>query len=237
MKSVLLRLEGPLQAWSTQSKLGVRDTDREPSKSGVLGLVGAALGMDREDDAQLAELATLSMAVRVDRPGSLLRDYHTAGGGRFRGNAYFVADASDCIPSHRYYLQDASFTVALAGDPALVERVAAALQSPRWPLFLGRRACPPAVPPLLAVTDASPPEAVRAAELSERSDEHPNADGRGATGRLRLIVEAGPEQGGEPRYDQPLSFGVGRKRYGIRYVKIEWMDAPARRQSREEART
>lgn len=237
MKSVLLRLEGPLQSWSTQSKLGVRDTDREPSKSGVLGLVGAALGLDREDDAGLAELASLSMAVRVDRSGSLLRDFHTAGGGRFRGSPYFVFDASDCVPSERYYLQDASFTVALAGDSALVDRVAAGFASPRWPLFLGRRACPPSVPPLLGVMEASAEDAVRRGELAERRDIH--ARGRLAstdgTERLRLVIEASPEDGGEPRYDEPLSFGVGRKRYGLRYVKTAWMEVAAQTDRSTEA--
>ena len=59
MKVLLIRLEGPLQAWSAQGKLGVRDTEREPTKSGVLGLIGAALGMPRTDDVTLAALASL----------------------------------------------------------------------------------------------------------------------------------------------------------------------------------
>lgn len=219
MKTLLLRLEGPLQAWSTQGKLGIRDTDREPSKSGVLGLLGAALGMPRDDDEQLATLRTLSMAARIDRPGSLLRDYHTAGGGRFRGSAdYFVFGATDCIPSERYYLQDASFLVALAGEDELVARAGAAVQSPHWPIFLGRRSCPPSVPPFVGIVDGEARVALRAASLVL-------PEGRPHEGRrLRLVVEVGPEQGGEPRYDNPLSFRTGAKKYGIRYVKTDWID-------------
>ena len=226
MKSLLLRLEGPLQAWSTQSKLGIRDTDREPSKSAVLGLLGAALGMARDDDAQLATLRTLSLAVRVDRPGTLLRDFHTAGGGRFRGRAdYFVFDAKDCIPSERYYLQDASFTVALAGDDALVARVGAAVQSPHWPIFLGRRSCPPSVPPFLAIVEGPAEAAVRAAPLLAAEERAQGLEvRRAAERRLRLVVEARPEEGGEPRYDDPLSFRDGDKRYGVRYVKTAWLE-------------
>lgn len=217
MKSVLLRLEGPLQAWGTQSKLGVRATDRDPSKSGVLGLVGAALGMNRDDSVTLATLSSLGMAVRVDREGLLLKDYHTAGGGRFRGQDYLVYGAGDCIPSNRYYLQDASFVAALSGEDELVERIATAVQSPRWPLFLGRRSCPPSGPLFIAVVSADAPSSVRSAPLASRAD----AD------TLRLIVEVQPGQGGEPRYDVPLSFVEGARRYGLRYVGTEWFARPA----------
>ena len=62
MKSVLLRLEGPLQSWGAQGRFGIGDTDREPSKSGVLGLVGAALGTVRNDGDLLASLRTLATA-------------------------------------------------------------------------------------------------------------------------------------------------------------------------------
>lgn len=215
MKSVLLRLEGPLQAWGTQSKLGVRATDREPSKSGVLGLVGAGLGMERDDRAMLATLCSLALSVRVDRAGLLLRDYHTAGGGRLRGQEHVVFGAGT-VPSDRYYLQDASFAVALSGDDALVDRVAGAVQSPRWPLFLGRRSCPPSEPLFLGLEAADGPHAVRRARLAERTDGIP----------LRLVVEVPPEEGGEPRYDVPLSFMEGARRYGLRYVRTEWFEPP-----------
>lgn len=219
MKSVLLRLEGTMQAWSTQIKLGVRDTDREPSKSGVLGLVGSALGMARDDAESLAQLRTLTLAVRVDRPGSLLHDYHTAGGGRFRADAdYFVFGARDCVPSHRYYLQDASFVAALSGEEALVSRIAQALQAPRWPLFLGRRACVPSVPPFVGVADGDARTAIRCAPPSERTT---------AGVPLRAVVEVAPPEDGEPRYDVPLSFSDGDRRYGVRYVRTEWITVDA----------
>lgn len=218
MKSVLLRLEGPLQAWGTQSKLGIRATDREPSKSGVLGLIGAALGMERDDDAMLASLRSLELAVRIDRAGLLLRDFHTAGGGRFRGRDYVVFGASDCIPSARYYLQDASFVVALSGDDGFVERIGGALQSPRWPLFLGRRACPPSEPVFHSLIQGRAASTVRSAPLSPRRD----------PGALRLVVEAFPGDGdAEPRYDVPLSFADGARHYTSRYVRNEWLTTDA----------
>lgn len=218
MKSLVLRLEGPLQAWATQSKLGVRDTDREPSKSGVLGLLGAALGMERHNEAMLARLRSLSMAVRVDRSGSLLRDYHTAGGGSFRGQAnYTVHGTKDCVPSHRYYLQGASFVAALSGEDELIEEGASALANPRWPLFLGRRACPPSAPLLLHTVDGAAEQAVRAAPAAEEIQDE----------RLRLLVEVdSQDEGAEPRQDVPMSFAEGRRRYAVRYVRTEWVRAP-----------
>lgn len=215
MTTVLLRLEGPLQAWATQSQHGVRDTDREPSKSGVLGLVGAALGMPRDDDRRLGQLAALDLAVRVDRPGSLLRDFHTAGGGRFRGDPrYTVHDTKSCVPTTRFYLQGASFVAALGGDADLVAEIAAALERPVWPLYLGRRSCPPSVPVLIGTTDTDVEAAVRGAAVADR----PHAS-------LRLVLECSPDEG-DLRLDVPISFREGARRYGHRYVRSEWMDSP-----------
>lgn len=216
MTVVLLRLEGPLQAWSSQGKLGVRDTEREPTKSGVIGLVAAAFGMDRSDDELLGRLSALPMAIRVDRAGSLLRDYHTAGGGAFRGRRYFVFDTSDCVPSHRYYLQDASFVAGIVSDRDLATQIAEALQSPRFPLFLGRRSCPPAVPPFIALHQGTLAEALADAPLAERADDPP----------FRAVVETVPGAG-DARDDVPVSFAPAERRYRRRYVVTEWITPPA----------
>ncbi len=81
---LFLRLEGPLQSWGDTAQWSVRRTRAEPSKSGVIGLIGAALGYgpDPEGDAEIARLGReLRLGIRVDRPGSVLRDYHTVYGG------------------------------------------------------------------------------------------------------------------------------------------------------------
>lgn len=216
MSVLLLRLEGPLQAWSAQGKLGVRDTEREPTKSGVIGLVGAAMGMLRDDEEALATLAALQMSVRVDRAGVLLHDYHTAGGGVFRGEPYqvFGTGRSDAVPTHRYYLQHASFVAALEGDASLIRRLADALVSPRYPLFLGRRSCPPSVPLLMGVVSEARRAALAAAPLADEPDPPP----------YRLVIETDGE--GDSRYDVPLSFAAVERRYGRRYVATEWLEAP-----------
>ncbi|MCC6313005.1 MAG: type I-E CRISPR-associated protein Cas5/CasD, partial [Thermomicrobiales bacterium] len=89
MHTLLLRLAGPMQAWGTQSRFTERDTGLEPSKSGVIGLLCAALGRERTDPVD--DLAALTMAVRVDIEGVVRRDFQTVldvaeFGGKVSGN-------------------------------------------------------------------------------------------------------------------------------------------------------
>ena len=75
MPTLLIRLQGPLQSWGTRSRFDHRDTWPYPTKSGVVGLLAAALGRDRRED--VSDLAALRMGVRVDRKGVLKVDYQT----------------------------------------------------------------------------------------------------------------------------------------------------------------
>ncbi len=168
MSVLILRLTAPMQSWGLQSRFTVRDTAREPTKSGVVGLLGAALGRPR--DADFSDLNALRMAVRIDRPGTVRRDYHTAGGGTVPNRkAYGVAESSADINkpvtegklrtvlSNRYYLADADFRVALAGDDRenFLQELERAVRQPRWPLFLGRKAFVPNQPLCLGVIAAT----------------------------------------------------------------------------------
>ncbi|MEV4877822.1 type I-E CRISPR-associated protein Cas5/CasD [Streptomyces cyaneofuscatus] len=78
---LLIRLAGPLQSWGITGRFARRDTHSRPTKSGVIGLCAAALGLPR--DEPLGELAEVLFGVRADRPGTPLRDYHTVGGGKY----------------------------------------------------------------------------------------------------------------------------------------------------------
>lgn len=138
MATLLLRLAAPLQSWGADSKFETRKTNREPTKSGVIGLLAAALGLRRDDAAGIARLNGLHFAVRADREGSLLVDFHTANReeDRKKGKAPYV--------TYRHYLQDAVFLVGLESeDTALLQELETALKHPVYPLYLGRRSCPP----------------------------------------------------------------------------------------------
>ena len=120
MSVLVMRLAGPMQSWGTRSRFSNRDTGLEPSKSGVIGMLCAALGWPRESATfhiagakyTLEQFAhNLMMAVRVDREGRLMRDYHTAQELRWPDPAY---GSQDTVLSERFYLADAEFLVGLA---------------------------------------------------------------------------------------------------------------------------
>jgi CRISPR system Cascade subunit CasD len=133
MTALLLRLAGPLQSWGTSSRFTRRGTDRVPSKSGIVGLLAAAQGKRRTDDLQ--ELLGLTLAVRTEQPGRLERDFQTAAR---------HGERTPISVSTRHYLADAVFLAAVEADRALLEGLQEALRRPHFPLYLGRRSCPPA---------------------------------------------------------------------------------------------
>ena len=226
MPTLLLRLAGPMQSWGTTSRFDQRDTGKEPSKSGVIGLLAAALGIDRENWDDLEPLTRLTMAVRHDRPGVLKRDYQTA-------QNIISADRSkehETAVTTRDYLADAVFLVGLEGpDRRLLERIHAALQNPVWPLALGRKSYVPSEPIWFdgGMLDAPLVDALRAwpwIAAPHRWESAPE--------RLLLSMES-PDDSGVLRMDQPLSSFADR-RFGARYVRSEWIemkregaDAPA----------
>lgn len=104
MATLLLQLVGPMQAWGVTSRFDERDSGLEPSKSGVIGLLCAALGRDRAEPVD--DLAALRMGVRVDREGLLMRDYQTATGLLLASGK---PDHKRTAISPRFYLADAAF--------------------------------------------------------------------------------------------------------------------------------
>lgn len=151
---LLLRFAAPMQSWGISSRFSIRDTAKEPSKSGVIGLLCAALGISRceanKTDERFVKMTELKMGVRVLREGVPENDYHTA-------QKVAIADSEIKITkkikikntelSKRHYLADADFLVALeSDDAAFLTSLHEALQKPVWQLFLGRKAFVPAVP-------------------------------------------------------------------------------------------
>ena len=220
MSVLLLRLSGPFQSWGVQSRFGVRDTGLEPSKSGVAGLLCAALGRPRH--APLADLADLRMGVRADQEGRLLRDYHTAGkGGYLRASGQ--VEREDVVVSSRYYLADARFLVALEGEEGLLARLQAALRDPVWPLYLGRKAFPPGEPVWL-------PDGYRPGEgLLAALERYPwlGVDPARRPAQVRVVVD--DAEGSEVRPDAvPPSFA--ERVYLPRRVSTRYIPAPPARE-------
>lgn len=161
MPFLVFQLQAPLAAWGEPAVGEARGTAAYPSQSAIVGLLGAALGIDRADEAGHAALRDgYGMAVALLRSGSLLRDYHTAqvpGRAALKGRPQFTRRQEMAVPkrdlntilSTRDYRQNAACLVALQAvlSTAMpLEALADALRAPRFVLYLGRRACPPAAP-------------------------------------------------------------------------------------------
>ncbi len=231
MKTLLMRLAGPMQSWGTQSQFRERDTGLEPSKSGVIGLLCAALGRPREES--VADLAALKMGVRVEHEGALRRDYQTAGGWHRRADAGYGVAKADGKPggtvlSDRYYLADADFLVGLSGeDEGMLYTLNDALAAPRWPLCLGRKAFVPALPVHLPDGPASGDSGgVAEGDVRDILKEYPwlgyRRPGERKPDQLRLVIESARVDGAR-RQDVPISFALGRREFRVRYVETAFV--------------
>lgn len=189
--TLLLRLEGPMQSWGYRSRFDYRDTALEPTRSGVIGLICAAMGIGRNEYKDHSnQFDSLRMGVRVDKEGRPERDYHTA-------LDVIKADGKgkDTVVSYRDYLADASFTVGLESDDhELLATIAGKLRSPEWTLFLGRKSFPLTVPPM------GPNDDIKPGALEEHLLAGPSSS--------RVILES--PDGVRTQHDWPLCFAERR---------------------------
>ena len=207
MTVLLLRLKGPLQAWGHDSRYQARRTHHAPTKSAVIGLLAAAEGRRRTDPVE--DLAGLEFGVRIDQPGTLLRDYQTAVDWRKGPPARL---------SERFYLQDACFVAAVAGDEALVRGLEAAVKAPHFPLFLGRRSCPVGSDLLIGVREGSVEDSLRTVEWQAAPWYRRT---RGTQVALPIYRDAHEREEVEERLnDIPVSFDPERRDYQWRAVHM-----------------
>lgn len=154
-----LLLDAPLQSWGCESRFQRRTTGLHPTKSGVIGMICAAMGLAKGSVEEqttlpmLAEMNMTSIAIPSTRRNAWsgeieelavgrLEDFHTVLDTRRASGAM----NPDPVVTRRQYLVDARFGVILEGDRILLERVSVALQNPTWGLWLGRKSCIPAQP-------------------------------------------------------------------------------------------
>lgn len=161
MAFLVFQLQAPLASWGEPAVGEYRGSHGYPGESALLGLLGAALGLRREEEAAHAALRQgYGFAVGVQSTGKLLRDYHTAqvpGRTSLKGRPHATRRDELRIPKHelntilstRDYRQDAACLIAIQpGEkaPYTLDALAEALKKPRFVLYLGRKSCPPAVP-------------------------------------------------------------------------------------------
>ena len=205
MSTLLLRLSGPMQSWGVSSKFNSRNTEKEPSKSGVIGMLAAALGRSR--DQPVEDLASLRFGVRSDQVGGFMRDYHTAHHPDNEKLAYIT---------NRHYLVDSTFLVGLEGNLDLLETLDSAVRCPYYPLYLGRRSCPPSGRLSLGIREACLEEAL-ATEPWLASDWY--AKKQPAEVLLDISVDS-PDSTGYMQRDSPLSFSQSNRTYATRQIRF-----------------
>lgn len=192
--TLAVSLNAPLQAWGSESRFADRHTGRIPSKSAVIGLLCAALGRDADDTVR--RLASLRFGVRVDAPGEHIEDFQTA---RVDG---------DMLPlSMRGYLAGAAFVAFVEfHNEAAVWEAEAALHSPVFTPYLGRKSCLPVGPLSLGVHHGDLLTAARDVEpLMGWQDRHYEVWLDGTHGEHVVVSR-----------DQPLS--LRKRHHALRYV-------------------
>jgi CRISPR system Cascade subunit CasD len=213
-----LRLAGPLQSWGVGSRFAARrSTENAPTKSGVVGLLAAAKGLER--GADLAPLAELRFGVRIDQPGTRIRDFQTAR----------HMDTGVSMPlSERFYLADAVFVAGVEGDHGLVSELYQALCRPVFMPYLGRRSCPPDHRGVvLNLHERAELENALSAEPWQAAPWYQRRRSSELTVDLTTLIEpheggAGLQSGVLADYlrDQPRSFSPGHRRYELRPIVL-----------------
>ncbi|MBR3554980.1 MAG: type I-E CRISPR-associated protein Cas5/CasD [Oscillospiraceae bacterium] len=211
MSTLLLRLAGPLQSWGTESRFNTRQTGITPSKSGVIGLLAAALGLRRDSD--VACLGQLRFGVRTDQEGVLLRDFQTV----------HIPKRNAPEITYRYYLSDAVFLAGLeSDDEQFLRELEAALRAPVWSLYLGRRSCPPTQPLVLGIRSLGLYDALAREpwQVSEWKRAQWARQHSGKMPELSIFMDAdGSGYGRTVISDEPISFDQRDRRYGFRAVE------------------
>lgn len=241
MDYLVFQLQAPLAAWGEPAVGEYRGSANRPGESALLGLLAAALGVVRDDEAALQSLQRgYLFAVGVQSTGTLLRDYHTAqvpSTSTLKGRPHCTRADELAVPRHelntilstRDHRQDVACLVAVqarSDAPHDLSHLADALRAPRFVLYLGRKACPLATPlwPQVLAGDSALGvlEAYRAL-LEARIAPHADRWGRPAVEPpLRLCsltwsegMEAGiPVQISAPRKDRVIR--RGRWQFGDR---------------------
>lgn len=155
-------IDAPLQSWGIHSSFNRRDTESWPTKSALVGVLCAALGIDKHASTEaelIAPYAALRFSVlrwpKESSQPSRFIDFQTTGGGYDKSLAHekrhIPSKAKDSSPfgtviTHRHYLTDARFIALFQGAPQTLESASAALLNPVWGIWFGRKTCIPTTP-------------------------------------------------------------------------------------------
>ncbi|MET7686928.1 type I-E CRISPR-associated protein Cas5/CasD [Streptomyces sp. NPDC005483] len=211
MPTLLMRFDAPMQSWGTRSKFARRDTGTEPTKSGVVGLLAAALGVSRDDERSISELAQLRMGVRVDREGIVEQDFHTV-----QNVPNTEGKNHRTVVTERYDLAHALF---LGPSNHPTTKSFAACTTP-FCIRAGRCTSDAKHSYPLGRSSAADTGSLQLSPMKARRRAQAEAENEAATW-LRTVVDADPSMlDVELRYDHPITFSEQDRRYAPRAVQI-----------------
>ena len=197
-----------MQSWGSSSLYDRRETDNMPTKSGVIGLLAAALG--RKRDESLEDLASLKFGVRIDLPGEKIEDFQVT----------HMGEKLNANLSRRVYLSDALFLVGLSCDDTdFLRKLESAVQKPEFAMFLGRRSCPPTLPLDLGIKELDLYHALLEQEWLLPEWRRESQFRFQNEVRLRIITDADfTEENVATKKDVPVSFSPYNRQYRYRYM-------------------
>ena len=210
MKTLLLKLKGPMQSYGTSSHFETRQTDYYPSKSAIIGIIAASFGYKRDNDEKINQLNNLDFAVRIDQEGVLSRDFHTAS--KYKKNGKLERN----YVTNRYYMEDAVYVVAISHkDEDFIDKIRHALSNPYYQPFMGRRSCPIPADFIIKSINVGPIEALeklewQASDWYKRKHKNYIADiyaDKGLIDNNSLIK----------RNDSVISFSQKNRKFGPRF--------------------
>ena len=210
MRILSFTIEGVLQSWGEQSSWNLRDSADWPTKSGVIGMIGAAMGLGYEDKAigELCEAVEMGVKTKLAYHPQL-DDYQTVNyfGGVLANGTRETRNAQKTIVQHKRYIMDRKFLIALSASKEVLDAIYQAMLDPVWAMHLGRACCPPSRPLLPVVGEyESLEEALVSIPLNDAETE--------------VIQIEGTE--GQRRTD--VRIAAERKRYEERYVLTKVVD-------------
>ena len=153
MMYLALNLKGFMQHYSAKNYLVTAPssvyykTEKVPTKSAVIGMIGAAFGIARESETLDKFYNNLDIKYKILNKGSVTVDFQTVRplhkGERFINVKGEKRPDKDAIIKRIEYLQDYEFIVYIGGERTILNQILVAFDHPIYPPYLGKRSCIP----------------------------------------------------------------------------------------------
>jgi CRISPR system Cascade subunit CasD len=213
-----VRLNGPMQSWGFNSQFNRRDTALFPTKSALVGLCCAAMGLDRGSEKEKKVLLSFTetkltcVAIpckkrKKEIAVKRIQDYHTVQNTRDAKGSI----KNDAVLTYRQYLNDAAFIAFFDGEKIFLSKVAESLKNPIWGVWLGRKACIPSAPIFGGIFPS----------IAEAISIMPEFEGK-TVEKFSHIKEVNSFGNGVDSYmDQPVSFDIHARKFAPRRVLLQ----------------